>query len=80
MKSSVSEQFAQAGLAAFVMGFFVFLLAPILIVVVVSFSSLGYIGFPIPGYTLKWFRLVWEYAPFLDGLSLGMINCGQAPS
>lgn len=68
MKGSVAERLGQAGLLAFTAGFFIFLMAPILIVVLVSFSSLGYIAFPIPGYTLKWFRRVWEYAPFLDGL------------
>jgi putative spermidine/putrescine transport system permease protein len=68
MRGSAAEQLAQAGLIAFTAGFFVFLMAPILIVVLVSFSSLGYIAFPIPSYTLKWFRRVWEYAPFLNGL------------
>jgi putative spermidine/putrescine transport system permease protein len=68
MRRSLTEHAAQAGLSAFILLFFVYLMAPILIVVVVSFSSLGYIGFPIPGYTLKWFRRVWDYAPFLDGL------------
>ena len=72
MRGSAAEQLAQAGLIAFTAGFFVFLMAPILIVVLVSFSSLGYIAFPIPGYTLKWFRRVWEYAPFLDGLWVSM--------
>ncbi len=67
MRRFASERFAQAGLVTFVVGFFIFLMAPILIVVLVSFSSLGYIGFPIPSYSLKWFRRVWEYAPFLDG-------------
>ncbi len=68
MNHSIPERLARAGLALFVLAFFVYLMAPIVIVVVVSFSSLGYIGFPIPSYTLKWFRRVWEYAPFLDGL------------
>jgi putative spermidine/putrescine transport system permease protein len=64
----MSELLARTGLATFVAAFFIYLMAPILIVVVVSFSSLGYIGFPIPSYTLKWFHRVWEYVPFLHGL------------
>lgn len=64
----MSALVARTGLAAFVAAFFIYMMAPIVIVVVVSFSSLGYIGFPIPSYTLKWFRRVWDYAPFLHGL------------
>lgn len=56
------------GLAAFVVLFFVFMLAPILIVVLVSFTSAGYVSFPIPGWSLKWFAHIFEYQPFIDAL------------
>jgi putative spermidine/putrescine transport system permease protein len=56
------------GLAAFVVLFFVFMLAPILIVVVVSFTSAGFVSFPIPGWSLKWFAHIFEYQPFIDAL------------
>jgi putative spermidine/putrescine transport system permease protein len=68
MRGSAVDNLARVALNVFTVAFFVYLMAPILIVVVVSFSSLGYIAFPIPSYTLKWFRRVWEYAPFLNGL------------
>jgi putative spermidine/putrescine transport system permease protein len=56
------------GLGAFVVLFFVFMLAPILIVVLVSFTSAGYVSFPIPGWSLKWFARIFEYQPFIDAL------------
>jgi putative spermidine/putrescine transport system permease protein len=56
------------GLGAFVVLFFIFMLAPILIVVLVSFTSAGYVSFPIPGWSLKWFARIFEYQPFIDAL------------
>jgi putative spermidine/putrescine transport system permease protein len=61
-----------AAIVIFVVLFFTFLLAPILVVVVVSFSSLGYIGFPIPAFSLRWFQRIVEYQPFLDGLRVSI--------
>ncbi|MBD8555248.1 ABC transporter permease [Rhizobium sp. CFBP 8762] len=55
-------------LGAFVVLFFIFMLAPILIVVLVSFTSAGYVSFPIPGWSLKWFARIFEYQPFVDAL------------
>lgn len=55
-------------LAAFTVAFFVFMLAPILIVVVVSFTSVTYVAFPIEGFSFKWFYRIVEYEPFLDAL------------
>ncbi len=57
-----------AALLGFVVVFVVFLLAPILVVVAVAFSSLGYVAFPIPSLSLRWFVRVLTYEPFLDGL------------
>jgi putative spermidine/putrescine transport system permease protein len=56
------------GLGAFVVLFFIFMLAPILVVVVVSFTSAGYVAFPIPGWSLKWFANIFAYRPFVDAL------------
>ena len=56
------------GLAAFVVAFFVFMLAPILVVVIVSFTSAGYVAFPIPGWSTKWFANIFAYQPFIDAL------------
>lgn len=55
-------------LLAFVVVFFVFMLAPILVVVVISFTSAGYAAFPIPGWSLRWFHRIWEYPPFVDAM------------
>ena len=57
-------------LRAYVLLFFAFLLAPIVIVVAVSFTSASYIAFPIEGLSLRWFRRVYEYQPFLDSFSV----------
>jgi putative spermidine/putrescine transport system permease protein len=55
-------------LATFVVLFFVFMLLPIVVVVVVSFTSAGYVAFPIPGWSLRWFWRIWEYPPYIDAL------------
>ncbi|NRG17228.1 ABC transporter permease [Rhizobiales bacterium] len=55
-------------LPAFVFLFFVFIIAPIAIVVWMAFSAQAYIGFPIPAYSLKWFYRIVEYEPFLNSL------------
>lgn len=46
--------------------FFGFILLPILVVVAMSFTSAGYIGFPLPGMSLRWFYRIYEYRPFLN--------------
>ena len=65
---SVSERLPGLVLGAFVLLFFVFLLLPIAIVVWMSFSAQNFIGFPIPAYSLRWFRRVVEYEPFLNSM------------
>jgi putative spermidine/putrescine transport system permease protein len=55
-------------LQAFVVIFFVFMLAPILVVFVASFGARDYVSFPMDGFSLKWYRRVYEYKPFLNSL------------
>ena len=55
-------------LRAVVLLFAVFMLAPILVVVVVAFTSAGYASFPIPGVSLRWFQRMIEYQPFMRSL------------
>lgn len=55
-------------LPAFVILFFGFIIAPIAIVVVISFQSANYISFPIQSFSLKWVVRIWEYEPFLNSL------------
>ncbi|QCL77227.1 MULTISPECIES: ABC transporter permease [Agrobacterium] len=66
----MKRDWISAGLALFVMIFFMFMLAPILVVVVVSFTSAGYVSFPIPGWSLKWFANIFVYQPFIDALTV----------
>jgi putative spermidine/putrescine transport system permease protein len=55
-------------LQAFVIIFFVFMLAPILVVFVASFGARDYVSFPMEGFSLKWYWRVYEYKPFLNSL------------
>jgi putative spermidine/putrescine transport system permease protein len=66
--SAASSEIARGALAVFVLLFFVFLATPIVIVVIVSFSSQSYVGFPLTGVSLKWYFRIWEYGPFIDSL------------
>lgn len=40
--------------------FMIFILAPIVIVIIVSFTSKGYISFPSEGLSLRWYRAIWQ--------------------
>ena len=44
----------------YVVLFFVFLTVPILIVVVVAFSSASFVSFPIEGVSLRWFARFYD--------------------
>jgi putative spermidine/putrescine transport system permease protein len=58
---------AKLALVAYVWAFFIFLLAPILIVVAVSFSSTSFVAFPPRGpLSLQWFVRFYEYKPFIN--------------
>ncbi|MTH33743.1 ABC transporter permease subunit [Paracoccus limosus] len=64
---------AWLALTVFVIAFFGFILAPILVVVVISFTSAGYAAFPVPGWSLRWFWRIWDYAPFLDAMRTSVL-------
>ncbi|MFD2238171.1 ABC transporter permease [Aureimonas populi] len=55
-------------LALYVVAFMVFLLMPIFVVVLVSFSSASFIVFPMPGFSLQWYARILDYAPFMNSL------------
>ncbi len=59
-------------LGAFVVLFFTFMLAPILIVVVVAFNDANFVAFPLRGYSLRWFYRIVEYRPFLDSFIVSL--------
>lgn len=62
------KDWTDIALTTFVVVFFIFMLAPILVVVLVSFTSAGYVAFPIPGWSLEWFANIFAYQPFVDAL------------
>ncbi len=55
-------------LGAYVALFVLFILGPIVLVVVVSFTSASFIAFPLEGYSWRWYQRIIEYRPFLDSL------------
>ncbi len=59
-------------LPAYVGLFFAFLLAPVLIVVAISFTSQTYVTFPIQGFSLRWFRAVYEYPAFVNAFAVSL--------
>jgi putative spermidine/putrescine transport system permease protein len=68
---------ARAGAAAVVISVLLFLAAPILIVMIVSFSSANYLSFPPPAFSLRWYRVYFGSSEWLvpTGLSLVVAAC-----
>lgn len=58
--------------------FVLFILAPIVIVCVVAFTSQGYLSLPVHGASLRWFRAIWRNSDFvtafLQSLRLGLLS------
>lgn len=59
-------------LGGFVVLFFVFLILPIAIVVVGSFTQASFITFPIPGWSLRWFQRILDYPPYLASIRISL--------
>jgi len=55
-------------LALYTALFFVFVFAPIAVVVAVSFTAEQGVQFPFRGTSLQWYVRLWEYKPFVDSL------------
>ncbi len=53
---------------------YVFLLAPLVVVVLASFNSADFLSFPPRGFSLRWYRTIWESDLWTDSfrLSLGL--------
>ena len=65
-------------LRAVVVVFTVFMLAPILVVVALSFTSAGFVAFPMPGLSLRWFARIVEYRILKNGRrALLFIGCAH---
>lgn len=70
--STYSLRFARAAgrtpLLVYNILFFLFLIAPIAIVVVASFTPTAAISVPYDGFSLRWYRRIVQYRPFVDSL------------
>lgn len=64
--------FGLAALKLFVVAFFLFLLAPILVVVIYSLSDAAYTTWPITDLSLRWYERMIEYTPFLTSLAFSL--------
>ena len=51
---------------AFHTAFILFILAPLVAVMVVSFTDKGYLSLPTDGLSLRWFRTILDYPGFID--------------
>jgi putative spermidine/putrescine transport system permease protein len=47
----------------------IFLIAPMVIVVIISFSSAQFLAFPPPGYSLQWYRKLFSDPAWVDSLT-----------
>lgn len=71
-------------LFAYMALFMLFIMLPIAAVVVVSFSASSYIAFPMHGFSLRWYRHIVAYQPFMSSLAtsielaLASAVCGAA--
>lgn len=52
-------------LLAFHIAFLVFILAPLVVVALVSFTGKGYISMPFDGASLRWYRAIGEHSDFI---------------
>ena len=59
--------------AILVVVLYLFLLAPLLIVFIVSFDANQYLSFPPQGFTLKWYELLPAESTFMNGMRVSLI-------
>ena len=52
--------------------FILFILAPLVTVVVVSFTSKGYLSMPTDGLSLRWFKAIFNYPGFIDAFWMSL--------
>ena len=67
-----AARIAQGVLTLFVVAFFVFLLAPIVVVVLFSFVDAAFVRLPIESFSLRWYVRMIEYRPFLTSLGFSL--------
>lgn len=59
-------------LACYVFIVSAFLLAPIVIAVILSFSSIEQLTFPPPGFSLRWYEAAWANEKFFSGFAVSV--------
>jgi putative spermidine/putrescine transport system permease protein len=52
---------------------YVFLLAPLVVVVLASFNSADFLSFPPRGFSLRWYRALWESEVWGDSFRLSLL-------
>jgi putative spermidine/putrescine transport system permease protein len=68
--------FERAGswlLLAFNVAFFIFLLAPIVVVVMVSFTPELSVSVPYHGFSMRWYQRIIDYKPFMASLKISLL-------
>lgn len=63
----------RAGWRALIAALYLFLLAPILVVVAISFDTQSYLSFPPRGFTLDWYARLIENTAFLNGFKVSVV-------
>ena len=57
----------------FSVGVYLFLLAPLVVVVLASFNSADFLSFPPKGFSLRWYRALFESDEWIDSFKLSMV-------
>jgi len=58
---------------AFSIAVYAFLLAPLVVVVIASFNSADFLSFPPRGFSLRWYRALWESEVWGDSFRLSLL-------
>ncbi len=76
--SRLPEKIAGGALATYIALFVIFLLAPIVIVVLASFTPGETVAVYMHGVSLRWYRRFLDYRPFTDSLITSLLIAGAA--
>ncbi|WP_084068515.1 ABC transporter permease [Paraburkholderia heleia] len=76
--SRVANRLGNGAATLYIALFVVFLLAPIVIVVLASFTPGESVAVPVGGVSLRWYRRFLEYKPFTDSLITSLVVAGVA--
>lgn len=70
---TLQQKIARIGLRSFVAFACFFLVFPILAIIPISFSSGSFLSYPLPGFSLQWYRTVLQPFPWLETLGNSLI-------